>query len=69
MDRLTTQSCLLQRMLNNDPVHPGEGVPLKVGGRTIHGTHRVACPFGLVLEDVLPPLVDPGHIGTSNPCT
>ena len=67
MQGVSTQARLLQGMLNDGSVHPGEGVPLEMGGFTIHGAHRIDRPFGLVLEDTLLALVDPGHTGTSYP--
>ena len=54
-------------MLDNGPVHPGEGVALEMGGLTIHRTHRVTTPFGLVLEDALFACIDPGDTGTPQP--
>ncbi len=67
MDGVPTQARLLQRMLNDGSVHPGEGVPLEMGGFTIHRAHRIDRPFGLVLEDPLLSLMHPGDRRTSDP--
>ena len=64
---MTTESRLLQAVLDDGAVETGEGIGVEIGRLAVHLTHGKRLVLGLVFENALFGVIEPGDIGPSQP--
>ena len=66
MHRMAAESRLLQPVLHDGAIETGEGIGVEVRRLAVHLTHGKGLVLGLVLEDALFGVIDPGDVGPPN---